>query len=54
MNRRQPFQSYVMLYDLTDSGGRLLTIAEAIVGQLYPATLISALVAMAMQSRRKP
>jgi hypothetical protein len=33
---------------------RFLTIAEAIVGQLFPATLIGALVAMAMQSRRDP
>jgi len=33
---------------------RSLTIAEAIVGQLFPATLIGALVAMAMQSRSKP
>jgi voltage-gated potassium channel len=33
---------------------RSLTIAESIVGQLYPATLIGALVAMAMQSRRNP
>ena len=33
---------------------RFLTIAEAIVGQLFPATLIGALVAMAMQSRRNP
>ena len=32
---------------------RSLTIAEAIVGQLFPATLIGALVAMAMESRRK-
>jgi hypothetical protein len=32
---------------------RSLTIAEAIVGQLFPATLIGALVAMAMQSRAK-
>ncbi len=32
---------------------RSLTIAEAIVGQLFPATLIGALVAMAMQSRSK-
>jgi len=32
---------------------RSLTIAEAIVGQLFPATLIGALVAMAMQSRNK-
>ncbi|MFZ0200568.1 MAG: ion channel [Candidatus Sulfotelmatobacter sp.] len=33
---------------------RSLTIAEAIVGQLFPATLIGALVAMAMESRNKP
>lgn len=33
---------------------RSLTIAEAIVGQLFPATLIAALVAMAMQPRPKP
>jgi len=32
---------------------RSLTIAEAIVGQLFPATLIGALVAMAMQARTK-
>lgn len=32
---------------------RSLTIAEAIVGQLFPATLVCALVAMAMESRRK-
>jgi hypothetical protein len=32
---------------------RSLTIAEAIVGQLFPATLIGALVAMAMESRNK-
>jgi hypothetical protein len=32
---------------------RSLTIAEAIVGQLFPATLIGALVAMAMESRRR-
>jgi hypothetical protein len=32
---------------------RSLTIAEAIVGQLFPATLIGALVAMAMQARNK-
>jgi voltage-gated potassium channel len=32
---------------------RSLTIAEAIVGQLFPAILIGALVAMAMQSRAK-
>jgi hypothetical protein len=32
---------------------RSLTIAEAIVGQLFPATLIGALVAMAMGSRNK-
>jgi hypothetical protein len=32
---------------------RSLTVAEAIVGQLFPATLIGALVAMAMESRRK-
>jgi Ion channel len=32
---------------------RSLTIAEAVVGQLFPATLIGALVAMAMQSRAK-
>ena len=32
---------------------RSLTIAEAIVGQLFPATFIGALVAMAMQSRNK-
>jgi len=32
---------------------RSLTIAEAIVGQLFPAILIGALVAMAMQSRSK-
>jgi hypothetical protein len=32
---------------------RSLTITEAIVGQLFPATLIGALVAMAMESRRK-
>jgi hypothetical protein len=32
---------------------RSLTIAEAIVGQLFPATLIGALVAMAMASRNK-
>jgi hypothetical protein len=34
-----------------DPFARSLTIAEAIVGQLFPATLIGALVAMAMQSR---
>jgi hypothetical protein len=33
---------------------RALTIAEAVVGQLFPATFIGALVAMAMQSRAKP
>jgi hypothetical protein len=33
---------------------RSLTIAEAVVGQLFPATLIGALVAMAMQSRTNP
>ena len=32
---------------------RALTIVEAIVGQLFPATLVGALVAMAMESRRK-
>ena len=32
---------------------RSLTVAEAIVGQLFPATLIGALVAMAMESRGK-
>ncbi len=32
---------------------RSLTIAEAAVGQLFPAVLIGALVAMAMQSRAK-
>ena len=32
---------------------RSLTIVEAIVGQLFPATLVGALVAMAMESRRK-
>jgi voltage-gated potassium channel len=32
---------------------RSLTIAEAIVGQLFPPTLIGALVAMAMASRNK-
>jgi Ion channel len=32
---------------------RALTIAEAVVGQLFPATFIGALVAMAMQSRAK-
>jgi len=32
---------------------RSFTIAEAIVGQLFPATLIGALVAMAMESRNK-
>jgi hypothetical protein len=32
---------------------RSLTIAEAVVGQLFPATLVGALVAMAMQSRTK-
>jgi hypothetical protein len=32
---------------------RTLTIAEAVVGQLFPATFIGALVAMAMQSRAK-
>jgi hypothetical protein len=37
-----------------DSFARSLTIAEAVVGQLFPATLIGALVAMAMQSRTKP
>ncbi len=37
-----------------DPFARSLTIAEAIVGQLFPATLIGALVAMAMQSRTKP
>jgi hypothetical protein len=37
-----------------DPFARSLTIAEAIVGQLFPATLIGALVAMAMQSREKP
>src|SRR5271170_3618061 len=36
-----------------DPFARSLTIAEAIVGQLFPATLIGALVAMAMQSRAK-
>jgi hypothetical protein len=36
-----------------DPFARSLTIAEAIVGQLFPATLIGALVAMAMQSRTK-
>ena len=33
---------------------RSLAIAEAVVGQLFPAILIGALVAMAMQSRSKP
>ena len=37
-----------------DPFARSLTIAEAVVGQLFPATLIGALVAMAMQSRTKP
>jgi hypothetical protein len=37
-----------------DPFARSLTIAEAIVGQLFPATLIGALVAMAMQSRTEP
>jgi hypothetical protein len=37
-----------------DPFARSLTIAEAVVGQLFPATLIGALVAMAMQSRAKP
>ena len=32
---------------------RALTTAEAVVGQLFPATFIGALVAMAMQSRAK-
>jgi hypothetical protein len=32
---------------------RSLAIAEAIVGQLYPAVLMGALVAMALQSRSK-
>jgi hypothetical protein len=32
---------------------RTLTVAEAVVGQLFPATFIGALVAMAMQSRAK-
>jgi hypothetical protein len=32
---------------------RSLTIAEAVIGQLFPAILIGALVAMAMQSRTK-
>jgi hypothetical protein len=32
---------------------RSLTIAEATMGQLFPAILIGALVAMAMQSRPK-
>ena len=36
-----------------DPFARSLTIAEAIVGQLFPPTLIAALVAMAMQSRPK-
>ena len=36
-----------------DPFARSLTIAEAIVGQLFPATLIGALVAMAMQSRTR-
>src|SRR5271167_2636228 len=33
---------------------RSLAVAEAVVGQLFPAILIGALVAMAMQSRSKP
>lgn len=33
---------------------RSLTMAEAVVGQLFPATFIGALVAMAMQARAKP
>jgi hypothetical protein len=37
-----------------DPFARSLTIAEAIVGQLFPATLIGALVAMAMRPRTKP
>jgi voltage-gated potassium channel len=36
-----------------DPFARSLTIAEAIVGQLFPPTLIAALVAMAMQARPK-
>jgi hypothetical protein len=36
-----------------DPFARSLTIAEAIIGQLFPATLIGALVAMAMQSRTR-
>ena len=37
-----------------DPFARSLTIAEAIVGQLFPATLVGALVAMAMRPRTKP
>jgi hypothetical protein len=38
----------------TDPWARSLTIAEAIIGQLFPTMLIGALVAMAIQGRPKP
>ena len=38
----------------TDAWARSLTIAEAIIGQLFPTMLIGALVAMAIQTRPKP
>jgi hypothetical protein len=55
--------TYFSFCTLTTMGGeitpflpfaRSLTIAEAVVGQLFPALLIGALVAMAMQPRSKP
>jgi len=55
--------TYYSFCTLTTLGGdvvpispiaRSLTIAEAAVGQLFPAILIGALVAMAVSSRRKP
>jgi hypothetical protein len=54
--------TYFSFCTLTTVGGELsplspmarsLTIAESMVGQLFPAILIGALVAMAMQSRTK-
>lgn len=55
--------TYYSFCTLTTVGGeitphhpfaRSLTIAEAVMGQLFPVVLISTLVAMAMQSHRKP
>jgi Ion channel len=55
--------TYFSFCTLTTVGGevtpvspisRSLTVAESMVGQLFPAILIGALVAMAMQSRTKP